>query len=679
MMTPVQQQQQHLQLCDQIDELNRQYYLADHSRVPDAQYDRLLRQLQALEAEHPQLITPSSPTQRVGAAPQGGFVTRAHQVPMLSLDNAFALDELQQFHRRIADRFSDQQPYYACEPKLDGVALSVIYEQGQLVAGITRGDGAVGEDITANVRTIQNLPLRLRAPFPQLLEVRGEVYIPLQAFAAMNERLAASQDKVFANPRNAASGSLRQLDPSISAQRPLFFCAYGLAQMVGEDWPAFHTDAMQRLTQLGIPTQQHSRRCQGIEAAYDYINWLGQQRPNLPYDIDGAVIKLDDLAQQQQLGFVARAPRFALAWKYPAVEVETELLAVDVQVGRTGALTPVARLQPVKVAGVTVSNATLHNFAEIARLQIAVGDRVWVRRAGDVIPQVVGKSAPGMMTEAIVPPTACPVCHSSLEQEEGMAQLRCTGGMDCAAQRLEALKHFVSRKAMDIDGLGEKVLELCLQQGWLTDFADLFDLAVINVDRLRSLPRMADKSAAKVVQAIAEAKQTTWPRLLYALGIREVGTVTARQLAGVFATPQALFAATEAELLAVDDVGPVVARRVLQYFAKPEHQQQLRRLQELGLVWPDASPSTPSQSLPLQGQTWVVTGKLYALTREQIETKLQALGAKTASSVSKKTSCVVVGDDAGSKLAKAQTLGVAMMDESQFLHWLTEQEDESNG
>ncbi|MBE0508411.1 MAG: NAD-dependent DNA ligase LigA [Marinospirillum sp.] len=668
-------------LRQQLNEHNYRYYVLDDPSVPDAEYDRLFRELQQLETEHPELITADSPTQRVGAEPLKNFPAITHQVPMLSLGNVFDDDSLQAFVSRVMRELEDlgravDQAEFCCEPKLDGLAISLIYQKGQLVQGVTRGDGQTGEGITENLKTLRSIPLSLRSetpnqPLPELLEVRGEVYMPRAAFEAMNERARLAGEKTFANPRNAAAGSLRQLDPRITATRPLEFTAYQVAQISEGFATTTHWQAMQQLKGWGFKTSHLLRCVEGYAGLKRFCDDLAAQRDQLAFDIDGAVLKLNDLRLQAELGFRAREPRWATAFKYPAQEQITRLLDVEFQVGRTGAVTPVARLEPVQVAGVTVSNATLHNMDEVARLGVHIGDSVIVRRAGDVIPQVVRvmlEQRPADAREVLVP-DACPVCGSHVERAEGEAVYRCTGGLYCAAQRKEALKHFASRKAMDIEGLGDKLIEQLVDAELVKSPADLYRL---ELEPLAALERMAEKSATNLLEALQTSKKTTLARFIYALGIREVGEATAANLARYFGTLDALMQADQTTLLDVDDIGPIVAQHTHTFFNEPHNLETIRDLLDQGIQWPETERRR--DDLPLTGQTWVLTGSLDSLTRDQAKERLEALGAKVSGSVSKKTSCVVAGAAAGSKLTKAESLGVPVLDEAGLLQRLSELE-----
>jgi DNA ligase (NAD+) len=667
--------QQVQQLRQQLEDYSYQYYVLDNPTVPDAEYDRLYRELQQLEQLHPELISPDSPTQRVGAAPLTKFGQVSHSIPMLSLDNAFDDAEFAAFCKRMADRLDSSQHFsFCCEPKLDGLAVSIRYENGVLVQAATRGDGYTGEDITSNIKTIRAVPLKLKGDaVPAVLEVRGEVFMPLAGFNAMNDKAQAAGEKVFANPRNAAAGSLRQLDPKITAQRPLMFYAYAVGAV--ED-PANLLDSSshyQRLMQLktwGLPVCPEIRLVQGAQAALDYYQDILKRRSQLAYEIDGVVIKVSDLAQQQALGFVARAPRWAIAFKFPAQEMLTTLLDVEFQVGRTGAITPVARLEPVVVGGVTVSNATLHNQDEIDRLGIKIGDSVIVRRAGDVIPQIVSvvlEQRP-VNTRDIVFPLQCPVCGSAVERVTGEAVARCSGGLFCAAQLKESIKHFVSRKAMDIEGLGDKLVEQLVEQQLVTTPADIYQL---DMAALVGLERMAEKSALKLLNAITQSKHTTLARFIYALGIREVGEATALNLANHFASLEALQQATLEQLLDVADVGAVVAEHVSGFFAEAHNQDVISALLAAGIHWPDIVKQAATEQ-PLAGQTLVLTGTLTSMGRDEAKAGLQRLGAKVSGSVSAKTHAVIAGDNAGSKLAKATELNVPVWSEQQMLDLFTQ-------
>jgi DNA ligase (NAD+) len=654
------------ELVTEIRQHDYNYHVLDQPTIGDSQYDLLLSELKQLETEYPELLDPNSPTQRVGAKPDSGFEEVVHRMPMLSLDNVFDLDDFRQFVERMKDRLDQSEaPHLTAEPKLDGLALSIRYEQGRMVLAATRGDGQTGENVTQNVRTIRSIPLTLKGSnYPEVLEVRGEVIMKKADFASMNQRLAAASEKTFVNPRNAAAGSLRQLDPSIVASRPLSFYAYGLGE-VSEPLGDTHSEVMDALKNLGIPVNPGlvSGGPQVIENAYEA---LLAERDELPYEIDGMVVKVDALSLQNTLGFVARAPRFATAWKFPAQEAATRLLAIDVQVGRTGAITPVARLEPVFVGGVTVSNATLHNFDEVARLDARPGDQVMVRRAGDVIPQIVRVMTDqrSEVSQPISMPSECPVCCSPVERAEGEAVIRCSGGLICRAQRLEHLKHFVSRKAMDIDGVGERLLEILIEKEWVTTPADLYRLSAESIE---GLDRMGEKSANNVVQAIMQSKETTFARFLYALGIRDVGEATARTLAATFGELDRLINATHDELMEVEDVGPVVAAHIRAFFEVDRNRAVIEDLLDLGVHWQAPSVEVSQDGPDLTGQTWVLTGTLESMTRDEASDKLRALGAKVSGSVSAKTTMLVAGPGAGSKLTKAESLGVDVIDEAALI------------
>jgi len=655
-------------LRERLDTWNYQYYVLDQPTVPDAEYDRCLQRLRQLEQEHPGLRREDSPTQRVGAAPLTAFRQVRHAVPMLSLDNAFSESDLRDFHRRVVDRLGEEaEPIeFACEPKLDGIAVSLLYRAGELAQGATRGDGSTGEEITHNVRTLRSVPLRLRGRgYPGLLEVRGEIYMPRAGFEELNARARARDEKTFVNPRNAAAGSLRQLDARVTAERPLEICCYGVGQVEDGRLPGKHSEILARLRDWGLRISPELQVVGGIDACDAYYREMESRRAELAYDIDGVVFKVNDLALQQRLGFVSRAPRWAIARKFPAQEEMTRLLEVDFQVGRTGAITPVARLEPVFVGGATVSNATLHNADEIERLGLRIGDTVIVRRAGDVIPQVVSVVLERRPSNArrIAFPERCPVCGSAVEREGEEAVLRCLGGLVCPAQQKAAIRHFASRRAMDIDGLGDKLIDQLVERGLVQNVAGLYRL---DREQLAGLDRMGEKSADNLLAALELSRDTTLPRFIFALGIREVGEATALNLARHFGSWEALAGASEEDLLAVEDVGPVVAAHLRQFFQSQSSLAVIDRLREAGVHWADL-PTVPAVAAPLAGQTWVVTGKLEAMGRDEAKAALQALGAKVAGSVSAKTDCVVAGPGAGSKLTRATELGVEVIDEDAFL------------
>ena len=656
-------------LREQLQFHNLRYYVHDDPQISDAEYDSLLRRLQEIEAAHPELKTADSPTQRVGAAPLAAFEPVRHLQPMLSLDNAFSLEELRQFDRRVRERLgADAVPCYACEPKFDGLAVNLCYRDGVLVSGATRGDGETGEEITANLRTLNAIPLRLLDPAPpHLIEVRGEVYMPLSGFAELNARAEREGEKVFVNPRNAAAGSLRQLDPRITATRPLRFCAYGVGHLAGWPEPDSQAKLLEQLRRWGLPISPLLEVAPDIDAAITYFRRLEGLRAQLDYAIDGAVFKVDHIPWQRSLGFAARAPRWAIACKFAAEEASTKLESVEFQVGRTGTLTPVARLHPVFVGGVTVANATLHNADEIRRLGVRLGDTVVVRRAGDVIPQVVRAVLELRPEDAreIRFPDRCPACGSALERAPGTVAVRCTGGLVCPAQRRESIRHFASREAMDIEGLGEKLIEQLVARDLVRTVADLYRLTR---EQLAGLERMAEKSADNLLAAIAASRQTTLARFLYALGIREVGQATARILAREFGSLEALMAADAERLQEVRDIGPIAAGHIRGFFDNPDNRTVIAALRDAGITW--AEEVHDSDELPLAGQTWVLTGTLESLTREQARERLEALGASVTGSVSRQTQVVVAGARAGSKLAKARQLDVEVIDEAEFLRRL---------
>lgn len=659
-------------LREQLHLYNHQYYVLDQPSVPDVEYDRLFRELQDIEAQHPELRTPDSPSQRVGGEPLSAFKTVRHEIPMLSLDNVFSEQELRDFDRRVRSRLAEGETFhYACEPKLDGIAASLLYVDGVLVRGATRGDGQQGEDITQNVRTVASIPLKLQGDdWPDELEVRGEIYLPRAGFEKINAQARQNDSKLFVNPRNAAAGSLRQLDSRITASRPLEMCCYSVA--LAEDQQQLfksHSEGLQKLAQWGFLVSPLLNVVDDIEGCLDYYQSLLAQRDGLAYDIDGIVFKVNELSVQDTLGFVSRAPRWAIAHKFPAQEEITTLKEVEFQVGRTGAITPVAKLEPVFVGGVTVSNATLHNFDEVQRLGVMIGDDVIIRRAGDVIPQIVQvvEDRRPADARAIQIPEHCPVCESPLEKAPGEAVLRCTGGLICGAQRREGIKHFASRKAMDIDGLGDKLVDQLVDSGLVETIADLYSLTA---PQLAGLERMGQKSADNLIAALNKSKDTTLPRFLFALGIREVGEATARNLALHFVSLENLMAADQEALLVVDDVGPIVASHIAAFFAVEHNRDVVAALVAAGIRWPEIKTGSDAQLL--SGQTWVLTGNLEAMTRAEAKEKLQALGAKVAGSVSAKTDCVAAGSAAGSKLAKAQSLGIKTLDEEGLIAVLKE-------
>ena len=664
-----------MSLQQQIDKLRQdlrryeyEYHVLDNPTIPDAEYDRLFHQLKALEAAHPELITADSPTQRVGAKPLSGFAQIRHEIPMLSLDNAFSDEEFYAFVKRIEDRLIrlPEPLTFCCEPKLDGLAVSILYVNGVLTQAATRGDGTTGEDITANIRTIRNIPLQLLMDnLPARLEVRGEVFMPHAGFERLNQQALEKGEKTFANPRNAAAGSLRQLDPKITSKRPLVLNAYGIGIAEGVDLPNTHYDRLQWLKSIGIPVNPEIRLCNGTDEVLDFYRDIQNKRSSLGYDIDGTVLKINDIALQEKLGFISKAPRWAIAYKFPAQEELTRLNDVEFQVGRTGAITPVAKLEPVFVAGVTVSNATLHNGDEIERLDIAIGDTVVIRRAGDVIPQIIGVLHDRRPADArpIIFPKTCPVCDSAIVRIEGEAVARCTGGLFCAAQRKEALKHFVSRKAMDIDGVGGKLIEQLVDRELIHTPADLFKLDLTTLTRLE---RMGAKSAENALASLEKAKNTTLARFIFALGIREVGEATALNLANHFKTLEALQNADLEALQQVPDVGEVVANRILAFWHEPHNVAVVNDLIAQGVHWETVETKKVTENR-FKGKTVVLTGTLTQMGRNEAKALLQDMGAKVSGSVSAKTDFVIAGDAAGSKLTKAQELGVTVLTEEEFL------------
>ena len=675
MLTRAQAEERLKALRAEIEYHNYRYYVLDDPVIPDAEFDRLMQELLALEAAWPDLITPDSPSQRVGAPPAKEFREVQHRLPMLSLNNAFTDEDVIAFDRRVREGLGrlDAIIEYAAEPKFDGLAVALHYERGQLVQGATRGDGYAGEDVTANLRTVRSIPLRLpEDEAPAWLEVRGEVLMLKRDFQRLNEEARASGGKVFANPRNAAAGSLRQLDPSITARRRLTFFAYGIGRVEGASLPPTHAGVMEWLSRLRFPVATERRVVKGVDGLLSYYRALGARRHDLPYEIDGAVYKVNDLTDQERLGFVARAPRFAIAHKYPAEEAVTVVEAIEVNVGRTGALTPVARLKPVFVGGVTVSNATLHNQDEIDRKDVRVGDSVIVHRAGDVIPEIVGvvlerrPSPPPPRFDILQHYPVCPVCGSKVVREPGEAVTRCTGGLYCPAQRKQALLHFASRRAMDIEGLGEKLVDQLVDRGLVATPADLYRL---DLPTLAGLDRMAEKSARNLLAAIDKSRETTLARFIYALGIPNVGEATARDLAQHFGSLDALLAADVEALQQVPEVGPVVARSIRDFLDEPHNRQVIEALRAAGIHWREAASSRPTPG-PLSGKTFVLTGTLPHLSREQAKEMIEAAGGKVSGSVSKKTDYVVVGDNPGSKYARARELQIPLLNEDGLLRLL---------
>ena len=698
------------ELRQQIEDANYRYYVLDDPNLPDIDYDRLLRELQALEAEHPELASPDSPTQRVGNAPSAKFSAVRHAVPMLSLANAFEPEEIHEFVARIGKETGDFEPEFSAEPKLDGLAISLRYEHGQFVRGATRGDGATGEDVTVNLRTVRAIPLKLRGKTPAVLEVRGEIYMPRAAFERYNEWARENGEKTLANPRNGAAGSLRQLDPRITAQRPLSFFAYALGEVEGLKLPPTHSQTLALLRDFGLPVCPQVTTAKGAEGLLAYFEQIGAQRNDLPYDIDGVVYKLDRYDQQRAMGFVSRAPRWALAHKFPAQEEATTVESIEVSVGRTGAVTPFAVFTPTHVGGVTVVKATLHNADQVARLDVRKGDVVIIRRAGDVIPEVVRVIGERRPTDAkgnplhppFVMPSSCPACGSAVEREEGEVVARCTGGLFCPAQRVQALFHFASRRAMDIEGLGEQFIAALVEFEYVRTVADLYKLTLEDflemkrrADAVKQVPlgdaakqvpldeaagampatakagKVATRWAENLVAAIDASRSTTLERLLYALGIRDVGESTAKTLAKHFGALDPIMSADVDTLRTVPDIGPIVASRIAHFFAEPHNREVIAALRANGVHWPEGAPQRSAEG-PLAGQTVVLTGGLAAMSRDEAGDRLEALGAKVSGSVSKKTSFVVAGEAAGSKLAKAQELGVQIWDEERLLAFLAE-------
>ena len=654
-------------LRELINQYNYQYYVEDESVIPDAEYDRLMQELTAIENESPELIIDSSPTQRVGAAPLDSFQEIRHEAPMLSLGNAFDEDEMIAFDRRVREKLEQDSVEYVAETKLDGLAISILYEDGQLIRAATRGDGATGEDVTLNVRTIKSIPLSLLdEKYPERVEIRGEVFMTHDGFKKLNDQQRQQGEKLFVNPRNAAAGSLRQLDSRITSERHLSFFAYGVGIVEGGLMPESHAELLSRLKVWGVPVSPETKVMVKLAACFDFYKSIASRRSSLGYDIDGVVFKVNRLDQQDIMGTVSRAPRWAIAYKFPPEEELTEILDIEIQVGRTGALTPVARLKPVFVGGVTVTNATLHNEDELKRKDVRVGDTVIVRRAGDVIPEVlkVVMERRPKNTKIFKMPSNCPICGSDVEREEGEAVIRCSGGLYCSAQQIQAIIHFASRRAMNIDGLGDKLIEQLVEKGLINNVSDLYTLTQ---EQLAELDRMAEKSATNIIAALNNSKKTTLDRFLYALGIREVGDATARSLANHFGNLSAIQSASQETLEEVADVGPIVARHIVTFFLQSHNQEVINDLLAAGVHWPDVEIKTDQ---PLQGKTFVITGTLKGMKREEIKQRLLALGAKVSGSVSKKTDYVIVGSDPGSKAEKARKLEVEILDEAGFLSLL---------
>lgn len=664
-------------LTETINRLNYNYHVLDETLIPDHEFDQLFHELKALEFEHPEFKDPNTPTGKVGGKVLSGFTEVRHERPMLSLDNAFNEEDLVSFHERVLERLGGsvtQVEYYA-EPKLDGLAVSIIYEDGMLVQAATRGDGEVGEEITENVRTIRSLPHKLQGDYPARLEVRGEVFMRKSVFEKINETQLKRGQKPFANPRNAAAGSIRQLDSKIAGERQLSFYCYGVGLHEGTpETIESHSDWLEYVNGLGIPVSPLNEKISEFKELVAYYKRIEESRDDLPFEIDGVVIKVNNLLLQERLGFVSRSPRFAIAVKFPAMEARTRLLDVDFQVGRTGAITPVARLEPVEVGGVVVSNATLHNQDEIARLGVMIGDEVMIHRAGDVIPKVIRvvieDRNPALVREIIFP-TNCPICDSPIIRLEGEAIARCSGGLTCDAQKLEGLKHFVSRTAMDIDGVGGRWLEILLKEKVIDSIADLYHL---EKSRLLELPRMGEKSAEKMLMSIEGSKKPAFSNFIYALGIREVGDATARTLANHYDSLEALQKADETELMQLEDIGPIVAKRIVEFFALSHHAELIQALLDAGIEiqYPKKIDATNSDALPLLGETWVITGTLTKYDRNEAKEKLMALGAKVTGSVSKSTTRLLAGEKAGSKLAQAEKHGVEVVSEEAFLEMLGE-------
>lgn len=651
----------------QLEQHNYRYYVLDDPEVSDAEYDRLLNELKQIEADNPDLITPDSPTQRVGATPVSELQEAVHTTPMLSLDNAFSEEDLINFDRRVRERLETEKDIeYVAEPKLDGLAMSFRYENGKLVRAATRGDGMKGEDVTHNVRTIKAVPTQLRGKAPDVIDVRGEIFMTLAGFKAMNQRALEKGEKVFVNPRNAAAGTMRQLDPRLAASRPLDVFFYAVGEHGNWKLPAKHSEVLDQLREWNLKVSPLVKVVQGVEGCLEYYRDIGEKRSSLKYEIDGVVYKVNRFAQQRELGFVARAPRWAIAHKFPAHEENTIVRDVEFQVGRTGALTPVARLEPIFVGGVTVSNATLHNMDEVERKDVRIGDTVVIRRAGDVIPEVVKVVLERRPDNAkkVKLPKKCPICGSAVEREEGEAVARCTGSLSCAAQLKGAMLHFAGRRAMDIDGLGEKIVDQLLTASLVHSPADLYKLTV---EQFADLERLGEKSAKNLVDALEKSKKTTLSRFLYALGIRDVGEATAAAIANHFGSVEAIQDASEEAIQEVPDVGPVVAAHAHMFFQQPHNREVIQALRDCGVHWPAQKARAAAAEGPLTGKTFVLTGSLESMSRDQAGDRITALGGKVTGSVSKKTHYVVAGAEAGSKLTKAQELGVEILDEDAFL------------
>lgn len=656
-------------LHEQLNDHNYRYYVLDDPSIPDAEYDRLLRELVELETRFPELKTANSPSQRVGAAPLAEFAEIEHRVPMLSLANALDEEEMRAFDKRVRDKLQVTDVVYSGETKLDGLAVNLFYEQGDFASAATRGDGYTGEDISQNIKTIASIPMTLRGKdLPATVEIRGEVFMTHDGFQRLNQLQKENNQKQFANPRNAAAGSLRQLDSRITARRPLSFYAYGVGDYQAGNNITCHTDVLAQLAEWGMPTSPESRQLTGLQACLDFYDAIAERRMSLAYEIDGVVFKVDSIEQQQQLGYVSRAPRWAIAYKFPPLEEMTQVLDIEVQVGRTGALTPVARLAPAQVGGVTVTNATLHNMDEIRRKDVRIGDWVYIRRAGDVIPEVVRviKEKRGKDVKCFDMPEHCPVCDADVVRQENEAVYRCSGEISCPAQGIQSIIHFASRKALNIEGLGDKLIEQLKQQGLISTVADLYDLTL---EQLAGLERMGEKSASNILESLQKRKATTLPRFIYALGIREVGEATARNLAAHFHRLTDLARASVEELEQVPDVGPVVARNIHTFFQQPHNQEIIERLLASGIHWDEKEVVSDDR---LAGKSFVLTGTLNAFSRDEAKDKLLALGARVTGSVSKKTDYVVFGDSPGSKYDKAEKLGVTLLNEQEFTRLLEE-------
>jgi len=657
------------ELRELINQNNFHYYVQDEPVIPDAEYDRLMQELTAIENEYPELRTDSSPTQRVGAAPLDSFPEITHEVPMLSLGNAFDEDEMTAFDRRIREKLEEDSVEYVAETKLDGLAISILYEDGQFIRAATRGDGTTGEDVTLNVRTIKSIPLSLfDEKFPKRIEIRGEVFMTHDGFKKLNDAQREKGEKLFINPRNAAAGSLRQLDSRITSERHLSFFAYGMGIVEGGMLPESHAELLAMLNTWGVPVSPETKIMSELAACFEFYKSIASRRSSLGYDIDGVVFKVNRLEQQLIMGTVSRAPRWAIAYKFPPEEELSKVLDIEVQVGRTGALTPVARLEPVFVGGVTVTNATLHNEDEIKRKDVRVGDTVIVRRAGDVIPEVlkVVMDKRPANTQVFNMPEKCPICGSDVEIEEGEAVIRCSGGLYCSAQQIQAIIHFASRRAMNIDGLGNKLIGQLVEKELINNVADLYTLKLA---QLVELERMAEKSASNIVDALNNSKETTLDRFLYALGIREVGDATARSLANQFGNLSAIQSASQETLEEVTDIGPIMAKHIVTFFSQTHNRKVINELLTVGIRWPDVDIKTEQ---PLQGKTFVITGTLESMKRDEAKQRILELGAKVSGSISRKTDCLIAGSEPGSKFKKAEELSIEILGEVEFLSLLNQ-------